>query len=313
MHKAWMSACLCLCCVGLLPAEKLDFEAFVRETQEARFVDRGFKLVWWLPVEFFDYVLGGNPALTEEARTQIKDTLAQHEVVAVVDGRIGMLGGLITRSRPLILTNLSLTTPAGTTLRPMNEADLEAEVKNFLDLIRQTIANATGEFGRGLHFFVFAPEDKALPEGERLVDPRGSGTLTVAYADTDYTWTLPLKSLVEPKAPGSEFPENFRFNPFTGEPLGQDADTAVADVETAPAPAQAAPAVAQPQPAAEQEPAQQVSAQTAAKTSSQLRKAFAARQAKEQGQPAFTRSEASGTVATGSESTDGETSVDAER
>jgi len=56
----------------------------------------------------------------------------------------------------------------------------------------------------------------------QAADPGATGVLRVAVDEREFTFHLPLASLLpkkfDPKS-GDEFPGNYSFNPFSGEPL----------------------------------------------------------------------------------------------
>ena len=57
---------------------------------------------------------------------------------------------------------------------------------------------------------------------QKLIDPLKPGSFKYTLYEQTFTWRLPLVSLLPPKVDpktSEEFPGNYEFNPYTGEPL----------------------------------------------------------------------------------------------
>ncbi len=199
-------------------ARAADVAPLVRDTQVTRSENGKVMIVWWIPNEFWELSFKDNPAVPAASQKEVLDTLGQYVVLAVVEGKIGPLGGFNGESREKLLAKTSIKI-GDKTYKPLADADISDAAQTLFQTMKPLIGSSLGKLGQSLEFIAFEGRNK---KGQRLLDPMAKGMLTVNFGENEFKWRLPLGSLLPPKfdgATGEQFPGNFEFSPYTGAKL----------------------------------------------------------------------------------------------
>jgi hypothetical protein len=212
---------------GIARAQEVavDVAKFAQDLQHIDTNGAQFKMVWWIPTEYWQESFRQVP-LTPAQKDAFLKTVDDYTIVAVVDANITPLGGLDARSIGEIRSNISLKIGDGQPLRPLDDKDIADDTRTLLATMKPAFANVLGQFGKGMELVCFKGKD---PQAKRLLDPRGSAVFTVTYKNKPYTWRLPIGALLPPKfdaQTGEKFPGNFLFSPYTGKKLADQAPAA---------------------------------------------------------------------------------------
>jgi len=198
---------------------KVDSSSLIRETQKALNENHKVTLVWWIPEEFWRTTLAANPDMTTNMIEKILKPLKPYTLVAVVKGEFGPFGGITYAAETDIRTNLFLFDSQENQYSPIDNADLNPDLQNFLGMMRPVFANMLGPMGKNFDFYAFPATDKA---GNKIANAKAEGTFTVQLAQDKFKWRLPLGSLLPPKiCPkcGEILSGNFKYCPYDGTPL----------------------------------------------------------------------------------------------
>jgi len=200
--------------------ERIDLRALVRETQITSESPNELTMVWWLPEQFWQASL--RDRLPANQVDEVLKVVRRYTMIAVVDGRIGPLGGMSFIPEETVRTNVTLKDAAGVNYPPLGESSLDPDMKNLVQAMKPIVANMLGAIGQNTHFVVF-PSKSA--DGRPVADAASKGTLWVIVGGKEFRYRLPLGSLLPPKydpGTGERFPGNYDFNPFTGTKLGTE-------------------------------------------------------------------------------------------
>jgi hypothetical protein len=198
--------------------ETFDMGAFLKETQRASSSPRELRLIWWIPTQFWEASMAKGGA-DRKKMDEILEVLGRYTMVAVVDGHIGPMGGVTYMPPEAIRQAIIVKDPYGGAHRPLDDAAIDADTRNLLQTARPIVANVLGPTGQNMHFILFPSKTS---DGRPIADPMSSGTFTVTLGAADFSYRLPLGSLLPPKydpKSGEVFPGNYQFNPFTGTSL----------------------------------------------------------------------------------------------
>lgn len=202
-----------------LAPEKVRVNELLQDTQRASPSMGDVDLVWWIPPQFWDASLAQNGDTPEAERRAIVALFEQYTVVAVVDGRLGVLGVDGFASAEEVRKSLRIVDPDGGIHTPLEDKALSPQFVAITAFLKPILANVIGEMGNNLHFFAFPAR---TADGRPVADPLGKGHFTVRLHDREFRYRLPLGSLLVPQrdaATGEEFPGSYRFNPYTGAEL----------------------------------------------------------------------------------------------
>jgi len=211
-----LAGALALC--ALAPSTRAAGAAdIMREVQRVTQANGDITMVIWMPQQFWEESMKGNPALTPEGRAQVLAPLADYALFGVMRAKVGAAGLTDIQPKAELVRNLKVEVN-GKAVQPLAPEAIAPAAQMLLSTMKPAMASMGGPAMAGLEFVVFP----ARADGKPLIDALQAGTLQVSLYDQTYRWRTPLGSLlpvkVDPKT-GEEFPGNYSFNPFTGEKL----------------------------------------------------------------------------------------------
>jgi hypothetical protein len=212
-------AVIALTAGSTLFGQGIDLQKLVQETQRISQGQHALRLVWWIPTEYWQESFRNMPNVSEDKKQEFYKMVDDYIVVCVVDAKLSTFGSVIPTPRDQIISNLSLSVDQGEQMKPLEEKQLSGDAKILFAMMKPLMVNALGQFGQGMEFFCFKGVD---PDGKKLIDPKGEGSLSMNLADSVFKWRLPLGSLLPLKydpQTEEEFPGNYSYNPFTGNKL----------------------------------------------------------------------------------------------
>lgn len=194
-------------------------QELVRDTQRTSEAGGSMTLVWWMPAQFWEESLKANPALPEAMRTQVLSVLADYNVFALLRAKPGAGGLSDVQPKAELIKNLRVESN-GKVIEPMAPEQISPAAQLMLSQLKPAMAAMVGQVGQAMEFVVYPAK---AADGKLQFDAAQPGTLKVGLFDVNFSWRLPLGSLLPArvdKKTGEEFPGNFQFNPFTGDKLG---------------------------------------------------------------------------------------------
>jgi TonB family protein len=200
--------------------EKLDPQALLRETQKISNTSGQLTMVWWVPEQFWQAAAERSAATGNS--TQIEEllkVLRRYTLVCIVDGQLGSLGGITYKSEELIRSSVTVKDSRGASYAPLLDSEVSPDMKILLLIFKPIFTNTAGTLGQNMNFLLFPSQDK---NGRPVADPKSTGKFDVLVAGKEFTYQLPLGSVLPPKydpTTGESFPGNYNFNPVSGSKL----------------------------------------------------------------------------------------------
>jgi hypothetical protein len=198
---------------------KADMQALMRETQQTDSSNHHLHLVWWIPAEFWSVSMEKNTAVTEKQKETLLKMFRDYNVIAVVQGEIGPMGGVTYEPEEDVRSQVTLIDTFGDRHRPMKTSDIKPDLQNFLEIMHPMLGNMMGPLGKNFQFMVFPARNN---DGQFIMNPRAEGKFIVQLGEAKYRWRLPLSSLLPPKiCPkcNEKLSGAFRFCPYDGTSL----------------------------------------------------------------------------------------------
>ena len=221
--RRWLGSVLAACALLYgLPAfaqGSPDVPAMIHDTQRMSRSPHHLMLVWWLPEQYWSATMQNDKAVNRAQVDQILRIIGPYTIVAVVDARIGALGGMTYQSEGDLRKETSIRDGQGHVYAPLANDKINPDARNLLLILKPIIANIIGPLGQNMYFLVFPAQNAS---GQRFADPTGSGMLTVDVGPNSFHYRLPLGSFLPPMydtLTGERFPGNYRYNPFSGKAL----------------------------------------------------------------------------------------------
>lgn len=199
-----------------LPAEQVQVNQLLAETQKSSASPSSLDLVWWIPPQFWPAVMQGE--VDPRMRKELDELFGKYTVVAAVKGSMGALGPDNFLSDAQLRAQLRMLGADGAVYAPIEAGKLDQRLTVLIQMMRPMFSNLLGQMGSNVQFFAFP----ATAKGKPLADPLGEGTLVFRLGGDDYAFRLPLGSLLVPQRDaqsGELFPGSYQFNPYTGAAL----------------------------------------------------------------------------------------------
>ena len=209
---------------GQSQTHQVDLNEFIKDTQKNITNGETLKMTWWIPVEFWKVSLDSDPNVTKSQRDEIVDLLDDFVIFAVVEGKFGPFGGVTYESYEDVKKNLSLIGQNYKTYKPLDDRELDSDVKGLLSVFKPMLKNMIGEMGENMHFFVF----KDIVSKKRIADPLVDGEVVLNSMGDEYSWSTPLGALLPPKKcpeDGEPMSGGWKYCPYHGKELEEMTET----------------------------------------------------------------------------------------
>ena len=223
LARRWLGTVLALCALlyGLptFAQEAPNVPAMIHDTQRMSRSPHDLMLVWWLPEQYWSATMENNKAVSQAQIDQILHIIGPYTIVAVVDARIGALGGMTYQSEDDLRKETRIRDEQGHIYAPLTDDKINPDARNLLLMLKPIIANVIGPLGQNMYFLVFPAQNAS---GQHFADPTKNGMLTVDVGPKSFQYRLPLGSFLPPMydaLTGERFPGNYRYNPFSGKAL----------------------------------------------------------------------------------------------
>ncbi|KAB8152297.1 hypothetical protein EZY14_014725 [Kordia sp. TARA_039_SRF] len=177
----------------IIPAKKVDITSFIKDTQIMSKDNEAFKMVWWIPKEYWKFSIEDS-SLADSESEYIDEMIAsfgEFTLVCVINTEMGMFGNLKKKS-----STVRIKDQKGTIYEPLDDSLIPDDFKGTLTLMKPMIAQMLGQFGEQLEFHVFSKKAK---DGTLICNPLSKGKFTILLNEEEFNFMLPLASMVEKK------------------------------------------------------------------------------------------------------------------
>jgi hypothetical protein len=211
------AACLLVGTALVGSVRAADVRGFIAETQQSSTVGQQLTMAWWIPAEFWDVSLAGNPNVTPDTAAQVHAAFQDYQVFALLRANTGLQGLSDVASKADLLSNGRLEVD-GKVIAPIDPDKVPAAVQTILGAMKPLLAGMLGQMGQSIELIVYP----ATSDGHRITDPMKPGSFQYTLFEQTFHWRLPLASLLPKKIDRKskeEFPGNYDYNPYTGDKL----------------------------------------------------------------------------------------------
>jgi hypothetical protein len=204
---------------GIAQENIIDINALTQEILKLSKEATEVTVVWWIPEEFLRIGFAQDPNTTVAQGEEFIKVLRPYTVIFVVDGKIGAFGEITYESEATIQAGIKVKDSEGTRYLPISRDELDADTKNFLSIMGPFMVNMTGPMGQNMHFFFFPANNK---KGQKIADAKKDGSFSVELGEREFSWRLPLSSLLPLKicpTCGEKLSGAYKFCPWDGTKL----------------------------------------------------------------------------------------------
>lgn len=199
----------------VIPAKKVVLTALIKDVQIIRKKKDNFKMVWWIPVEYWQLSMDDSSLAQSEFSDQLVSVFEGYTLVCTINTDISAFGGLVKKP-----SKIQLKDKKGTIYNAFTDEEIPEEYQTMLTSIKPAMSQMLGQFGRQMEFHVFPEKAK---DGSLIAAPLSRGEFSVLFSeDEEFKFKLPLSSMVEKK----ECPEddellngNWEYCPWHGKKL----------------------------------------------------------------------------------------------
>jgi hypothetical protein len=207
---------LTACLLSPLPWAATDIGALSVDLQLQKSTATQFKMAFWLAPELF---LVSQQSASEAEKQQFLKMFSGYVVFMIGNAEVSALGSLSPTPRAENLKSTSLQINDNPRLSPLSEGEIKGDLKVLQEVMKPVMRNVAGALGDAMEIVIFRLPANANP---KVLLAASEGSLKLSTLNEDFTWRLPLPSLlpaVYDPITGEKFPGNYRFNPFTGQKL----------------------------------------------------------------------------------------------
>jgi len=196
LHLLFIFICLTFSMSLVAQDFKVSINKLTAETQQLSESPDNLKLVWWIPIEFWEAVFAQDPNMPQDRADEILHVFKQYTLLSTIDGTIGTFGDISYKTKKQIFNYLEIIDNDNKSFFPLREENIDQKTKEVIDYIKPVLASMLGKMGENMYFFLFQNEDDPL---DRIIDPTTEDKFTVKLGGEKLRWTLPLSSLLKPK------------------------------------------------------------------------------------------------------------------
>lgn len=183
---------LCANTYSQVKAEKVELMELVGDLFITKKTDNNIKQVWWLPIEYWNIALNDSKYSNQAIQEEINRILKDYVIFVVTNVDINLYGAFKSKEVEIALMGID-----NKVYKPLERDDINKEVFSLLDILKPTIINMLGQLGEHMNFYVF----KNLDEKDNLIaGPLQKGQIAIDVNNVDFTFRLPLSSMVEKKS-----------------------------------------------------------------------------------------------------------------
>ncbi|MEZ4937419.1 MAG: hypothetical protein R2799_07480 [Crocinitomicaceae bacterium] len=187
-----------------------EMHALIQECQQQKGDMDQIQFVWWIPSEMWEMVFDQSDEITDEMKESVMTVMRKYVIVAINFSRIeGELENaqVITRTKEDLFKKIYIS-QGSEKIKPLADQAVDENLMFMLNSMKPFFKNLLGDFGNGIHFFVFEDVDAS---GARLIDPKIDGTFKLKVEEVEFMWSLPL-----------DFYQNRKICPIDSEPMNKD-------------------------------------------------------------------------------------------
>jgi len=174
-------------------------------------------MVMWLPIELAQVGMvqqGVNAAVVD----QVGHVLGPYLIAVVFSGQTGPFGGVTPLPVEEIRASIELSDADGARYQPIDEQTMNPDARSYARAIGPAMSEHFPD-GREGHVIVFPGTTDA---GTPIAASTTEGSFAIRVADDEFTWRLPLGSLVRPRicpVDGEELSGGWKYCPWHGAEL----------------------------------------------------------------------------------------------
>lgn len=189
----------------------------IEQTQLSSEDNDKMSLIWWIPKEFWNAALSGDPSFTQEDIKDFEAIFKNYTIILAVDGVIGRFGNVVYADDDEIRATIQIQDEKSSLYLPLKEKAVPSDLKGMFNIWKPMFASLLGDMGENINYYVFQNNYNT-----EVLDASGTAQFKIRMMGEDYQFKLPLGVLFPPKTCGKckeEFMGSYLFCPYDGNKL----------------------------------------------------------------------------------------------
>lgn len=194
---------------------QVNISDFIKEVQIVKKEGDNFKMVWWIPNEYWKVAMEGTSMAPAKFVDQVFDAFKGYILIGTLHTELNAYGAM--KPKP---TKVQLKDKKGNIYEAVTKDELSSEYNDMLATLKPAMSSTLGEFGKLMDFHVFKEVGK---DGKSIASATQSGEFTILLnRENKFNFKLPLSCLVKEKVcptDGELLNGNWIFCPWHGKKL----------------------------------------------------------------------------------------------
>lgn len=206
--------------------DQVNMDLFLSETQFSSNDSDIINLIWWIPSEYWEATFKEDKSISEKELAEMIDVMKAYNVLGIVQGEIGLFGGVTYEDADEIFKKTSLKDHYGDVHYALKREEISPDMNNFLDVMKPILSNMMGNLGENFSFLVF---DAKNSSDKMIADSYKDHDFDIILkGDETYHFDLPFSALLMPKVCPKDSAEHngkWVFCPYHGDVLKEKTPT----------------------------------------------------------------------------------------
>lgn len=197
----------------------INKEELISELQKWEYKGNDMSFSFWIPTSYWRLTLDGNTQIPQETIKLIESVFENYVFVCAADIQVNVNGIMTFTADSILRKTISIMDIEGKTYYPLPSAQISSDTKTIIEGIKPMFAQMLGQMGAGMHLYLFEIKDK---KNNNIINEMEEGGFTINHSNHEFTWTLPLVSMLPPKycpIDNEKMKGNWNFCPIHGEKL----------------------------------------------------------------------------------------------
>lgn len=209
-----------LCNVQSQESMAIDQIELIKDLQIWDKEGNNMTLAFWIPTSYWRIALSESENTMTESIDLLEEIFGNYVFISIADLTIDSYDASLSYTPDSIIRQtISITDNKDIQYLPIPQEEIPFNERYIIESLKPMFKQMLGQMGEGMNFYLFEVKDS---EGNNIINEAEEGQFTLAYAEHNFTWNLPIPSLLPPKycpVDNEKMKGNWNYCPIHGEKL----------------------------------------------------------------------------------------------
>ena len=153
------------------------------------------KMIWWIPLEFWDVVANENSSIKRSDMDEVKEKFSEYTMIIAIDGTKDDGPGVYKyQTYEEVKSHIKVMDSLNVLYTALNDDEIDNTALLFREKLKPILSNMLGAMGRGANLYFFK-----TPAGVNTTKASVKGRFKVILDNVPFKWTMPLACLMPPR------------------------------------------------------------------------------------------------------------------